>query len=122
MHSPATKTIRIGRTSLTVEIADTPPLIERGLSGRAALEHGQGMLFVYNIESRWEIWMKDMRFSVDIMWADAQGTIVMIASNISPATFPYKFYPPRSAKYVLEVPAGFAVAHDIAEGMTVINA
>jgi hypothetical protein len=57
--SPPTKIVHIGSTSVIAEVADTPALIERGLSGRGSLQDGQGMLFVFSAENRWGFWMKD---------------------------------------------------------------
>jgi uncharacterized membrane protein (UPF0127 family) len=114
-----TRTISIGDASVTVEVADTPPSIAQGLSGRAFLQDGCGMIFIFNMDSRWRFWMKDMRFPVDIIWADALGTILMIAHRVSPASFPNRFYPPQPARYVLEVPSGFAAEHHITEGMKI---
>src|SRR6266567_8740033 len=108
MSSLPTKDVRIGASCVMAELADTPASIEHGLSGRASLQEGHGMLFVFNAEYRWGIWMKGMYFPIDIMWANAQGIIVAIAHDVSPASFPRAFWPSQPARYVLEVPAGFA--------------
>src|SRR3989442_6793681 len=118
--SPPTKIVHIGSTSVMAEVADTPASIESGLSGRASLREGRGMLFVYNAEYRWGVWMKDTRFPTDIMWADVRGTIVAIARDVSPATLQRAYWPPQPARYVFEVPAGFVATHDIAEGMKIV--
>src|SRR2546425_4514534 len=102
------RNVRIGSISVMAEVADAPASIERGLAGRASLQEGQGMLLVFNAEDRWGVWMKDMRFPIDIIWADVRGSIVAIARDVSPPSFPRAFYPSRPARYVLEVPAGFA--------------
>lgn len=75
------------------------------------------MLFVFDKEDTWGIWMKDMQFAIDIIWADRTGTIITIARNVTPDTYPQAFYAsePR-AIYVLEVPAGFTERQGIAEG------
>lgn len=74
------------------------------------------MLFVFDTEGEWGIWMKDMHFPIDIIWASQDGTVVTVAKDISPDTYPQAFYPSVPARYVLEVPAGFVAAHDVAEG------
>ena len=109
--------ISIGSTSISVEIANTPQKRIQGLSGRSTLPEGHGMLFVFDGEGDWGIWMKDMKFSIDIIWADNDGKIVTIARNVAPQTYPNAFYPEEPARYVLEVPAGFTETHGIAEGM-----
>jgi hypothetical protein len=108
--------VTVGNTSISVEIARTEAAREAGLSGRTSLAPNTGMLFVFESEEVRGFWMKDMRFSLDIIWADASGTIVTILSDVTPQTYPKIFYPSAPATYVLEVPAGFAKSHGIAEG------
>ncbi len=115
-----TTIIRIGTIPVVVEIASTPLLIERGLGGRCALDEGTGMLFVYPNDDRWGLWMKDMRFAVDMIWIDASGMMVTILKDVEPASFPQIFYPTRPARYAVETTAGFVEAHGVAEGMSVV--
>ena len=110
------RTISIGGTVIYVDVADTDVLRERGLSGRSDLPGGKGMLFVFDTDDTWGIWMKDMLFPIDIIWVDASGTVVTVAENVAPDTYPKSFYPSAPARYVLELPAGFAAARGIAEG------
>ena len=77
------------------------------------------MLFIFESDERWGIWMRDMLFPIDIIWADAGGAIVTIAKNIAPETYPHVFEPVAPARYALEVPAGFAARHGIAEGVRI---
>ena len=110
------KTIQIGKSKLSAEVADTMIKQVRGLSGRASLSEDEGMLFVYQSPQMLSFWMKDMRFSIDIIWIDENKTIVSILSDISPDTFPQTFAPPTPAQYVLEVQAGWALTHGIVAG------
>jgi uncharacterized membrane protein (UPF0127 family) len=110
--------VTIGTTVVSVELADTPALRVQGLSGRQSPSEGEGMLFIFEEEGNWGFWMKDMLFPIDILWAGSDGTIISIAKDVSPSTYPQAFYPTEpAAKYVLEVPAGFAKRHNIVEGM-----
>ncbi len=105
----ATGTLVIaGRVKVTVELARTPAEQIRGLSGRRGLKPGQGMLFVYDHPQPVGIWMKDMLFSLDIIWIRS-GRIVAIEKHAPPltATGPERVYT-ATADLVLEVPAGFA--------------
>ena len=110
--------VSIGSTTISVEVVDTYQERMQGLSGRTSLAESRGMLFVFEEEGNWGIWMKDMRFPLDIIWADSEGNIITIARDVAPETYPNAFYSkePR-ARYVLEVPAGFTKMHGIAEGM-----
>lgn len=110
------RTITIGSSTVMVDVADTPALRQLGLSGRPSLSDGEGMLFVFEEDGRWAIWMKDMLFSIDILWLDAQGRVVSIAEDVSPETYPQSFTPSEPARYVLEIPAGSVARYGIAEG------
>jgi hypothetical protein len=118
-HPADMRTIHIDYNYFQVEVADTEALRERGLSGRRSLPAGQGMLFIFDAPGSWGIWMKDMRFSLDIMWAREDGTIITVVPNVSPDTYPLVLYPQTpDAKYVIEVPAGAAAG--IAEGTKLV--
>jgi len=120
LNSPM-QTVTIGSTTIAVEVADTEALRNQGLSGRSDLPGGTGMLFVFDTDGLWSFWMKDMLFPLDIIWADAQGRIVGIAHSVSPDTYPQSFTPGEPARYALEVPAGFAKEHGIAEGDVLVR-
>ncbi len=117
-RGPIKKVVRIGSESLVVEIASTPEAQALGLSGRAGLPLGTGMLFVFQNPSRAGFWMKDMKFSIDIIWIDGDR-VVDIASRVSPpgadGNVP-RYYPRLPASYVLEVPAGFVQDHQVKIG------
>ena len=108
--------VKIGDTIVRATIADTPAAQEKGLGGRTYLASDEGMLFIFPRDGEYAFWMKDMHFSIDIIWISADGRIVYIAPNVSPATYPEDFVPPAPARYVLEVPAGFADLHGVKVG------
>ncbi len=118
--SPATPSVIIeGAPPVHVEIADTPLLQQKGLSGHAALAADEGMLFLFNEEGNLGFWMKDMLFSLDIIWIGADWKIVDVSQNIAPKTYPQVFSPKTDAKYVLEVPAGFFESHNLSIGRSI---
>lgn len=117
-----TTDIRVGDHTLQIEIADDFKERVRGLSGRETLKPRTGMLFVYPEGDNTCIWMKDMRFPIDIMWFDATGTLTDIKANVSPYTFPNSFCPASPAKYVLEMPAGSAEELNFLENKTQLEA
>jgi uncharacterized membrane protein (UPF0127 family) len=55
-----------------------------------------------------------------MVFADETGSIVTIAANTTPDTYPQTFHPTKPAKYVLELPAGFSSAHGIAVGQKIV--
>lgn len=111
-----TRTITIEGKSLRVAVADTDVLRAQGLSGSSPLVEGEGMLFVFTEDGIYSFWMKDMRYAIDILWLDAEGSVVHIEKNIAPETYPAIFTSHSPARYVLEVRAGYADQHDIQIG------
>ena len=75
------------------------------------------MLFVFDRDGNYGFWMKDMKFPIDIIFADAQKKIIMIYHNVQPDSYPKVFYPNAPARYVLETPAGFADLNKINIGV-----
>lgn len=111
-HLP-TKEITIGRTPVTVEIAGTNISRSQGLSDREHLEKNHGMLFVFATPGFYEFWMKDMLFSIDMIWISKEHTIVSINKKVSPDSYPQLFSPTDLVQFVVEVPAGFSDANEI---------
>ncbi len=116
---PTGRLLIAGRVRLEVELARTLAEKVRGLSGRPDLKDGHGMLFVYNQPEPVSIWMKDMRFSLDIVWI-REGRIVHIERQAPPLlpTGPERIYT-AIADLVLEVPAGFTSRQQIRVGDSV---
>jgi uncharacterized protein len=108
--------LTVGNTEVLAEVADTPAKRLRGLSGRDELSEGKAMFFIFNEAGNHGIWMKDMKFPIDIAWLDEEGTIITIAREVSPDSYPTVFYPSGAAKFVLEVPAGFFSTYSVDTG------
>ena len=90
----------------TVHIADTGALRAKGLSDTPSLPQKEGMLFVFQDATRSCFWMKDMQYSLDIIWLDANKQIVYMVQNVTPQSFPDSFCTATPARYVLELNAG----------------
>jgi uncharacterized membrane protein (UPF0127 family) len=87
----------------------------KGLSGRSDLAPNEGMLFIIKPVSTECMWMKDMKFSLDIAWLDLSGTVLKLEKNVSPVTYPQQYCAENSA-FVIEVKAGVAEAEGIIPG------
>ncbi len=98
--------VKVGNVLFMAGVATTNEEIMRGLSGTKALKENQAMLFVFDREDKWGIWMKDMNFSIDIVWINKDRKVSHIREEISPDTYPQIFYPPDMVLYVLELPSG----------------
>jgi len=107
---------RIGSGFFNFEIADTAAERQQGLSGRASLSDTKALLFVLDKPVKECIWMKDMKFSIDILWFDSNKKLVHEKRNVSPETYPEKFCPPVDTKYIVETAAGVAEKNRIKLG------
>ena len=110
------RTIQLSGQTIRISVADTEALREQGLSGRADLAGDEGMLFVFPKDGKYAFWMKDTHFPIDIMWLSAEGSIVYMPQNVSPGSFPRTFQPDVPARYVLELPAGYAKEYNVNVG------
>ena len=82
-----------------IEVAQTAAQRVKGLLGRECLEDGQGLLF-RGAESMHTLFM---RFPIDIVYADKNGKLVMLAEAVGP----FKLVAaPLRCYYALELPAG----------------
>lgn len=115
--SGGTAEIYIGETVVSALVVDRDSTRAQGLSGVESLQSGTGMLFVFEDIGVQKFWMKDMLFSIDIIWIDINMEIIHIENNVRPDTFPRSFGPKEPVvKFVLEVGEGFAESHQIKIG------
>ena len=113
---PNTVPMTLGGVSVEVSVADSMSERIKGLSGTPYLPTYVVKLFAFGVPGTHSIWMKDMNYSLDILWADEDGTIVHIEENVSPDTFPESFTSPTPAWFVVEANAGFVAQHNIQLG------
>ena len=107
--SPKTEMIYLNKTMLRAEIANDEESQRKGLSGRLGIDENYAMLFVFDHNDHHKMWMKDMKFSVDMIWINDKKRVVYVKHSVKPDAEPYeKYAPPVPAKYVLEVKAGVA--------------
>lgn len=113
--------IEINGVSLVAEVAADRLSLARGLSGRDAIADNEAMLFIFGRPGRHAIWMKEMRFPIDIFWIK-NGLITDIEAEVPPpalgagdASLPV-YRPDTDAELVLETAAGFAKKHGITIG------
>ena len=120
------KSVNVTIKGLSVEsaVAASPAERKKGLSNRESIPISAGMIFVFEQPGPYAIWMKNMKFAIDIIWIDESKKIVDIATNVAPEPGKSdkdltKYMPKSSSKYVLEVNAGLVDLHDIQIGDTV---
>lgn len=115
--------VTIGGQTIDVEVARTPAARQQGLSGRAALEPGTGLLFLHPAADRHRYWMKDMRFAIDVVWM-REGRVVDVSHRVAPPRpgedgRAIVVAPREPADAVLELPAGWARTHGFDPGQRV---
>lgn len=101
---------------ISLETARTNSALILGLSGRESMPRDHGMLFIFDIPGKQCMWMKDMHFSLDMVWLDEKHRIVHIEKDLQPETYPKSFCSPKPAKYVVEVNSGIATQAGLQEG------
>lgn len=126
LKSQQTKTIsqvKVGDALVDVEIADSKYEIEKGLSNRESLADNNGMYFILPKRQVVGFWMKDMHFSIDLIWVD-NGVIVGFVENapLPPDTGDLPTYiSPSEVTRVLEVNAGFVKKHSLSIGQKIVE-
>lgn len=101
--------LSIGTKTYQAEIANTDQLRQKGLSGRSILNDNAVMLFVFDEPDYHKIWMKNMHFSIDVLWLNENKKVVHIERQLQPDDPPHKEYTTLvPAKYIVEMPAGKA--------------
>lgn len=101
---------KIKDQNFTLEIADTPYLLAKGLGGRQELCQNCGMLFKFPILSIQSFWMKNTLIPLDIIFIDQNKQISDIYSaqpepGVSDSNLK-KYTSSRPSLYVIELNAG----------------
>lgn len=100
-------TMHVGDGVFTAQVLKTDKERAKGLSGRAGLGVDEAVLFVFDSDSKWSMWMKEMHFPIDIVWLDKSKKVVHIVKNVPPESYPKEtFTPTEDARYVVEFAAG----------------
>jgi uncharacterized protein len=117
---PSSTTVTIKDRIFIVDIVDDQASRQQGLSGRDFLAANQGMLFIFPDQQKRSFWMKDMNFSIDIVWL--QGDVVIGWETDLPVPLPQLtveppiYESPEPVNQVLELPAGTLKDLDIQLG------
>mgnify|MGYP001575727381 CR=1 FL=1 len=108
--------IIVKNVPIKVAIVDTEDERASGLSNRRPLKRDEALFFVFESPGLYGIWMKEMNFSIDVIWFDENLKVVFVKENFSPESYPEVAYPSVKALYVLETQAGLAEEHAISIG------
>jgi uncharacterized membrane protein (UPF0127 family) len=110
-------TLPDGQT-IEVQVADNADTRERGLMGASQLSRSSGMLFVFETNKPHGMWMKNMDFSIDILWLNQEKKIVEISSSLPPCQRePCPIYGSDTlSRYVLELSDGASSFYHLRKG------
>ncbi|MDX1429522.1 MAG: DUF192 domain-containing protein [Rhodothermales bacterium] len=100
--------------SIDIEIADSDSSRVRGMMQRTGFPPSTGMLFVFPVEEIQSFWMANTPVALDIIFADADSSIVSVSKYTKPLS-PENVVSRNPARFVLEVPAGFTDSQGIVE-------
>jgi uncharacterized membrane protein (UPF0127 family) len=98
--------VRLHGHTYHIAVMRTEEELEHGLSGTPSLPADHAMLFVFPYDTKWAMWMKDMKYSLDIVWLDANRTVIHMEKNLSPDTYPDEYRSETASRYVIELPSG----------------
>ncbi|MFM7445829.1 MAG: DUF192 domain-containing protein, partial [Tabrizicola sp.] len=96
-------------------VADEAEERSRGLMFREAMPLNEGMLFVYDAPRRVGFWMKNTLIPLDMVFADASGTVTRVHPNAVPGDLT-PIDGGEGVQYVLEINGGLAAKLGIAPG------
>ena len=114
--------IYIGDKKIEVELAQTEVERYQGLSNRKTLDQNNGMLFVFDGYYIPTFVMRDMLFSIDIIWIK-DDMVVGFEKNMPRSELDkdlIAYQPKNFINYVLEVNAGFVEQNNIKIGDKVV--
>jgi len=108
--------LHLANKDILLTVVNTNEEKNLGLGNKESLLADKAMLFVFKDPAKYGIWMKDMKFPIDIFWLDEKKQIITIETNISPNTYPKVFYPSNKSSYVLETNRNFAKENNLSVG------
>lgn len=122
MHSGGkVATADFGNASLKiVKTADSETDLVAGLSVIPELNEGEAFLMQFNEPGSHQIWMKGVKYPIDVMWLDQDLKIIHIVPSMDPKSYPKTFGPGQDSTYVIETKAGFVKDNKIKVGNKVV--
>ena len=115
--------LKLKDTIIPCELVDTPAARTQGLSGRASLQEGHGLILAFETPQVTRIWMPDMNFAIDVFFVK-NNRIVALYQDVPPCPSRDEcpsFGPAEPIDYVLEVNAGSARHWQAAVGDSIVR-
>jgi uncharacterized protein len=118
VSSRKTSTVTIGSHILKVTKVSSQKEREIGLSEAKSISSDRGMLFLFDKSDYYPFWMKNMKFSIDIIYIN-NDTIVTIKENaqtLKNNENPIIYTPTEPADKVLEIQSGLSKKYNFKNG------
>ncbi len=106
--------LKIKGHALRAELASSEEEKRTGLMFRRSLGENSGMLFVYEADGRWAMWMKNTLIPLSVAFMDKTGRIINI-EDMEPLTLD-SHESAAPAKYALEMNQGWFAKRGIGKG------
>jgi len=112
-------TIKIDNKIMNVEVADSNSERQRWLMFRhEKLEPNSGMLLVYDKPDLYSVWLLNIRYPLDLLWFDQQGSLVYFVKNAQPCNnildpSACTFKNTKPSKFILAASSGFIQQNNI---------
>jgi uncharacterized membrane protein (UPF0127 family) len=111
--------LKIKGHTIRVELANNEDARRTGLMFRRSLPDNQGMLFVYETEGRYAMWMKNTYVPLSVAFVDRKGVILNI-EDMQPQTLD-SHGSAGDAKYSLEMNQGWFSKRGVRKGDRVLG-
>ncbi|MDF0599491.1 DUF192 domain-containing protein [Psychromarinibacter sp. C21-152] len=95
------------RARFSVEIADDPAEVARGLMHRESMPKSAGMLFIYPQPQTTHFWMRNTLIPLDMIFIGADGVVRKVHENAVPLD-ETPIFGGDDIQYVLEINGGLA--------------
>lgn len=122
MQKYETSEVIINGRKFRALVADTFVKKLIGLMFRKHLSKRECMLFIFPYEGFHGIWMHNMLFAIDVVWANGKKRVVDFAENLRPCSSKINcktYYPGEKSKYVIELNCGVVKSCKIRRGSKV---
>lgn len=104
--------------NIVVEIPETSEEQSLGLMHRDPISEDQGMLFIYSEPQQVSMWMKNVKFPLDIIFVNDRQLIESVQEETEP--FSSTLYNSKGlCKYAVEVIGGFTNKYRIEKGQKI---
>ena len=107
-----------GEIRFNVELAQTPEELQTGLMHRTQLPNNNGMIFSFEPVRPVQMWMKNTKLSLDMLFVAPNGKIIMIKEKAVPLSED-RITCKEPVRAVVELNAGQVSRHKIQVGDTV---